>query len=100
MIFFMKNRIKEIRENKCIKQTELAHITWLLVGDICHLEKGSRTYEFYFYSYKDKYFFSNLEEIARQRMPREIETEYTIEQKYPKEVIDDLIEYIKIDIRF
>lgn len=38
-------------------------------------------YEFYFSSYKDKYFFSNLEEIARQRMLREIETEYTKEQK-------------------
>lgn len=39
----MKNRIKEIRENKGIKQTELAHLTGLSVGYICHLEKGSRT---------------------------------------------------------
>ncbi len=38
-------------------------------------------YEFYFSSYKDKYFFSNVEEIARQKMLQEIETETTKEQK-------------------
>ncbi len=38
-------------------------------------------YEFHFSSYKDKYFFSNVEEIARQKMLQEIETETTKEQK-------------------
>lgn len=43
MIFFMKNQIKEIRENKGITQLELAQLTGLSVGYICHLERGSRT---------------------------------------------------------
>lgn len=38
----MKNRIKEIRENKGITQTELSHLTGLSGGYICHLEKGTR----------------------------------------------------------
>ena len=38
----MKNNIKEIREKKGIKQRELAELTGLSVGYICHLEKGSR----------------------------------------------------------
>lgn len=38
----MKNNIKEIREKKGIKQRELAELTDLSVGYICHLEKGSR----------------------------------------------------------
>ena len=43
MIFFMKNQIKEIRENKGITQLELAQLTGLSVGYICDLERGSRT---------------------------------------------------------
>lgn len=43
MIFFMKNRIKEIRDKKGITQTDLAQLTGLSVGYICHLERGSRT---------------------------------------------------------
>ncbi len=39
----MKNQIKEIRENKGITQLELAQLTGLSVGYICHLERGSRT---------------------------------------------------------
>lgn len=38
----MNNRIKEIREQKGITQMDLARITELSVGYICHLEKGSR----------------------------------------------------------
>ena len=38
----MKNNIKEIREKKGIKQRELAELTGLSVGYMCHLEKGSR----------------------------------------------------------
>lgn len=39
----MKNRIKEIRDKKGITQTDLAQLTGLSVGYICHLERGSRT---------------------------------------------------------
>lgn len=38
----MNNRIKEIRGQKGITQVDLARITELSVGYICHLEKGSR----------------------------------------------------------
>lgn len=38
----MKNRIKEIRDKKGITQTDLAQLTGLSVGYICHLERGSR----------------------------------------------------------
>ncbi len=40
---FMKNKIREIRENKGITQTDLSQLTGLSVVDICHLERGSRT---------------------------------------------------------
>lgn len=39
---FMGNKIKEIREKKGITQGELARLTGLSVGYICHLERGSR----------------------------------------------------------
>lgn len=39
----MGNKIKEIREKKGITQGELARLTGLSVGYICHLERGSRT---------------------------------------------------------
>lgn len=38
----MKNNIKAIREEKGMKQRELARLTGLSVGYICHLEKGNR----------------------------------------------------------
>lgn len=38
----MKNRIKQIREYKGMTQTELARLTGLSKGYICHLEKGKR----------------------------------------------------------
>lgn len=38
----MKNKIREIREEKGITKTQLARLTGLSVGYICHLEKGSR----------------------------------------------------------
>ncbi len=38
----MKNKIKEIRGKKGITQGELARLTGLSVGYICHLERGSR----------------------------------------------------------
>lgn len=38
----MRNKIKEIRKNKGITQVELARLTELSVGYICHLERGSR----------------------------------------------------------
>lgn len=38
----MENRIKEIREEEGIKQYELAEMSSLSEGYICHLEKGTR----------------------------------------------------------
>lgn len=42
MWWFMENRIKEIREEEGIKQYELAEMSNLSEGYICHLEKGTR----------------------------------------------------------
>ena len=42
MWWFMENRIKEIREEEGIKQYELAEMSSLSEGYICHLEKGTR----------------------------------------------------------
>lgn len=78
-IFVIEYTIPSVNysENGNIEDMEFAS------GIKMELEKMTEhfKYEFYFSSYKDKYFFSNLEEIARQRMLREIETEYTKEQK-------------------
>lgn len=38
----MKNNIRKIREEEGIKQYELAKMTGLSEGYICHLEKGTR----------------------------------------------------------
>ena len=43
MYYFYENKIREIRENKGITQTDLSQLTGLSVVDICHLERGSRT---------------------------------------------------------
>ena len=38
----MENRIREIRKQQGIKQYELAEMSSLSEGYICHLEKGTR----------------------------------------------------------
>lgn len=38
----MENRIKEIREEEGITQYELAEMSKLSIGYICHLERGTR----------------------------------------------------------
>lgn len=88
------NKIKESKDNRIfVIEYTIPSVNYSENGNIedmgfasgikMELEKMMEhfKYEFYFSSYKDKYFFSNLEEIARQRMLREIETEYTKEQK-------------------
>jgi transcriptional regulator with XRE-family HTH domain len=38
----MQNKIKKIREERGIKQNELAKLSCLSEGYICHLERGTR----------------------------------------------------------
>ncbi len=83
-IFVIEHTIPSVNysENENVKDMYFAS------GIKMELEKMMEhfKYEFHFSSYKDKYFFSNLEEIARQRMLKEVETEYTKEQRLKMEL--------------